>query len=128
MKTYAQAVGQKPEEVKTELLNSFDGFEVLGTTPLDRGKSASKLIAIVRLWKEGTDKVYFLIWQGNELIQIFAGSDPFPVSRFRRTKAHRFANFHPFLQGSASLEFVFGPEHPEEMIVHTSDGPVSAWR
>ncbi|MCI0615817.1 hypothetical protein L0244_22770, partial [bacterium] len=125
---YSEAVGQKPEKVKTDLLNSFDGFEVLGTTPLDRRKSGIKSITIVRLWNEGTDKVNFVIWQGNELIQIFTGSDPFPISRFRKTRVHRFVNFHPFLQGSVSLEFVFGPEHAEEMIVQTSKGPVSSWR
>jgi hypothetical protein len=100
----------------------------MGTTPLDRRKSGMTLVTIARLWNDGVEKHYFVIWRSNELIQIFRASKPFPISLFRKITGHHFMNFHPFLQGSVSLDFVMERGKVDLLTVYASGKNVSAWR
>ncbi|HYD86917.1 MAG TPA: serine hydrolase domain-containing protein [Vitreimonas sp.] len=93
------------EPISTEL-TPFDAFEVLGSTALEpiRDSGSGSVVTFVRVRKDGRDLLWRIHWNEGEAGAVYESAAPI-LPAFRAIGAREFANFQPFIRGSAFVRF-----------------------
>lgn len=87
-------------------LTPFDRFEVLGSTALQpiRDNGTGLVVSYIRVQKAGRVAVWRIHWNGGEAGAVYESRAPI-LPGFRAVAAQEFANYQPFIRGSAFVRF-----------------------
>lgn len=103
---FRRHAGSEGDPPPRELMDGFKSFEVLGSAPITavRNDGGGLFVTYILVRRNGRQEAWRLRWSGTQP-SFFYRSDAPLTPPFRAIDGDSFANFHPFVRGSAVINF-----------------------